>query len=109
MVKSDKIRAKSANNDKVTIKTKIIGRDKFEVVTTKSPDKSVTTTWRKNHKIHRDDDLPAIVLVENKLCRMEWFADGKNGRKGDKPSVVETKKWQIIARNVADRWQVTSR
>lgn len=43
------------------------------------------TTWWRNGRLHRDDDLPAVERA-NGDC--EWWVDGKRHRDADRPAVV---------------------
>lgn len=44
--------------------------------------------WRKNGKIHRDEDLPAIIHSDGTQA---WYKMGKRHRDGDKPAIVAQK------------------
>jgi len=49
----------------------------------------------KNNQLHRDDDLPAIILTDNTRY---WYQNGMIHRENDKPAVIYsdgTKKWFI--------------
>lgn len=77
-------------SDDLTLETKI------------TKDGSVTTTWKKNGKIHRDNGLPAVVFKQGSFCRCEWFIDGKNYRKDNKPTTVELENNKLIM----ELWEV---
>ena len=43
-------------------------------------------SWFKNGTLHRDGDLPAVILIKG---IQRWYQDGKLHRDGDKPAVIE--------------------
>jgi len=44
-----------------------------------------TQCWYKNGKLHRDDDLPAMIYPVGTEC---WYQDGELHRNGDLPAVI---------------------
>ena len=52
---------------------------------------AVRRVWRTNGLIHRDDDLPAVEVIEpgsDKVVYKEWWAQGLVHRDGDKPAAI---------------------
>ncbi len=52
-----------------------------------------TKVWRWNGKIHRENDMPAVIETDGAKY---WYHAGQINRDGDKPAIVyadETKKW----------------
>lgn len=43
-------------------------------------------TWRRDHYLHRDGNLPAVVNVTNGT--MSWYRDGKLHRDGNLPAMI---------------------
>lgn len=44
-----------------------------------------TKRWFKNRKVHRDNDLPAVIEANGDML---WYQNGKLHREGGKPAVV---------------------
>ena len=57
----------------------------MEVGITTEIDSYGNQVWKKNGRIHRDDDKPAVVSKSGDQC---WWVDGQRHRDGDKPAVV---------------------
>jgi hypothetical protein len=49
--------------------------------------KTCTTQYFKNGKLHRDDDLPAVINVL--IDRYEWYQNGKRHRNNDQPAIID--------------------
>ena len=53
-------------------------------------------SWWRNDKLHRDNDMPAIVSAYGK---QEWWKDGKRHRDGDMPATIRADGKQEWRRN----------
>ena len=54
--------------------------------------------WYKDDKIHRDNDLPAVILPDG---TQYWYKDGKRGRANDLPAVIYadgSQEWYVDGR-----------
>lgn len=44
--------------------------------------------WCKNDKLHRDNDLPAIVISRSNFQAKHWFINGQLHRDNDLPAII---------------------
>jgi hypothetical protein len=56
--------------------------------------------WKKNGKLQRDGDLPAVIWANG---RQEWWINGELHREGDQPAVIKadgTQEWWVHGHRV---------
>jgi hypothetical protein len=59
-----------------------------EVTINHSPVFPNATKYRRNGKLHRDNDLPALVSISNGRVTQSWWQDGELHRDNDLPALI---------------------
>jgi hypothetical protein len=66
-------------------KEDVFTSEKEDVFTSEVDDEG-NQHWFKNGKLHRDNDLPAIIWASGNL---EWYKNGKLHRDNDLPAIIQ--------------------